>query len=204
MNNFNYLSNASSSKLYIILSGLSGGKEESLVKDLSTIIIKGGSILSIQFCNDHFYKNNKLDEVENLTFEYCFKRLDEEIKYAKNSHGVSFNEIVFVGHSFSALISIYYVYRTSKKKKNLPYKLVLLDKSNSIDIVEFMKTDQKDIIFSKRLIKYLENNDEVEMLKELRNKGIAIKNIEAGDLDANHDFKGKKIRKTLANFILNL
>lgn len=203
MDNFNFLNNERESKLYIIISGLSGGKDESLVKDLSSALIKSGSVLNIQFCNDPYYKDEKLEEVDKLTFEYCFKRLDREIKYATKNHKRNFNEIIFVGHSFSALISIYYLYRNFKKKKNMLYKLTLLDKSSSVDILKFMKTDQKDVTLNKRLIKYLEGNNEIKMLKELKNNGVKIKNIESSELGANHEFEGKKVRKALSGMIKN-
>lgn len=204
MNNFNFLNNEKEKRLYIIISGLSGGKDEGLVKDLSSALIKSGSILNIQFCNDPLYKEEMLEEVDKLTFEYCFKRLDREIKYATKNHKRNFNEIIFVGHSFSALISIYYLYRNFKKKKNMLYKLTLLDKSSSVDILKFMKTDQKDITLSNRLIKYLEGNNEIKMLGELKNNGVKIKNIESSELDANHEFEGKKVRKTVSGMIKNL
>lgn len=201
MNNFNFLNNETEDKLYIITSGLSGGKDEGLVKDLSSSLIKSGSVLNIQFCNDPFYKDEKLEEVDRLTFEYCFKRLDREIESSTKNHKRNFNEIIFVGHSFSALISIYYLYRIFKNKKDVLYKLTLLDKSSSVDILKFIKTDQKDIILSSRLIKYLENNNEVEMLKKLENNGVKIKCTESDELGANHEFEGREIRSRIAEII---
>jgi hypothetical protein len=197
MNNFNFLNNAIKDKLYIVLMGLSGGKDENLTKDLSSNLSKNGSVLNIQFCNDPDYQDANLKEIEDLTFEYCFETLDREIEDAKDKHKRGFNEIVFISQSFSALISIYYVYKTLKNKNNAFYKLVLLDKSSSKDIVQYMKTDQKDIKLSKKLIEYLENKNEMEMLKELEKNWVKIKNIEAEELGAGHEFEGDGVRKSL-------
>ncbi len=204
MNNFNFLNNATKDKLYVVLMGLSGGKDETLTKDLSSGLTENGSVLNIQFCNDPDYQDVNLKGIEDLTFEYCFETLDREIEDAKDKHKRDFNEIVFISQSFSALISIYYVYKTLKNKKDVLHKLVLLDKSSSRGIVEYMKTDQKEITLSKQLIKYLESNNEIEMLKELEKNGVKIKNIEAEDLGADHEFEGDKIRKAISDEIKSL
>jgi hypothetical protein len=199
MNNFRLLNNATKDKLYVVLMGLSGGKNESMTKDLSSGLTENGSVLNIQFCNDPGYQDVNLKEIEDLTFEYCFETLDREIEDAKDKHKRDFNEIVFVSQSFSALISIYYLYKKLQNKTDVIYKLALLDKSSSKDIVEYMKTDQKEIKLSKRLIEYLENNNEIEMLKALEEREIKIKNIEAEELGANHEFEGDGVRKVLTD-----
>lgn len=203
MENINFLNNEINDILYIILSGISGGKDENLVIDLSKRLTSHGSILNIQFCNDPFYKNKELKELENIEYLDYKNIMDISILKAEKLHFKKFDKIIFVGHSFSGLIVTYYLKDVSLFG-NAITGLILLDTSISRDIVAYMKIDQKDIKLNDKLVKFLENNDENEIIKSLSESSIKIKNLESDNLKTNHNFDGEEVRDLITKEIIYL
>ncbi|MDQ5957333.1 MAG: hypothetical protein QG614_308 [Patescibacteria group bacterium] len=180
MQTFNFKRNNDSKELYVILSGIDGGLDDLLVKRISEKLENSNNILTISFGLD----------LTKLTFNDIFNSLNNSL--AEVYENIKINNINFIGHSFSALTVIYFVDRYFSMLKGKNIKLILLDRSFSRQIVDYMKTDQKDIILDSNLLKYLEENNEENIIQKLKEKDVKLKIIEADEIGTDHNFSNEK------------
>ena len=115
-----FSSNKRATTLVIFLSGFSGGMGTPLFKNASAIFLKGGfSVIEFNFCNGYNDKHYKSDAIK--TEDMSFSVYVVELKNIVDSFGKKYSKIVFVGHSFGAVVSILFLseYRKYAKKTEL-------------------------------------------------------------------------------------
>ena len=135
-----------SGTLYIILSGLDGGCDELLIRDISSYLSKNASTLNIKFLN---CTDIKFDLKE-------FSSIIELILQKKN---LNKKEIIYVGHS----LSCYFIaaHLNSKGSKNIcifldPTPIKILDNLKDHDFEEdenfYISKQEKEFKINKKLI----------------------------------------------------
>ncbi|OHA79940.1 MAG: hypothetical protein A2747_01830 [Candidatus Yonathbacteria bacterium RIFCSPHIGHO2_01_FULL_44_41] len=162
--------------LLVIMSGISGGKDSFLVK-MGTQFFKKNDfdILRINFCNDDIFNKSDCFKMGDLSVDLYLKSLYQCIQ----SSNKKYREVVIIGHSFSAVISILFYKKYSKLIKFK--KLILWDPSVPSQIVDSIKSNfifdeaknvykTKDtkykflISFSRKFLNDLEKYDDIDRI----------------------------------------
>lgn len=165
-----FLENKSATELVIFLGGFSGGARSPLFKNTSVIFAKNGfSVVGFNFCNDCDSKHCKVNNLrpEDMSFSVYL----EELKNIVDSFGKKYSKIVFVGHSFGAIILILFLSKYKKYTKNT--ELVLWDPSLLPWKREWM---EMDFVFDIKKKLYFGKNGKEVMNKEFYKECISIKN----------------------------
>lgn len=201
-------------KIIILSSGINGGFDSSIIKDSEKYFIKH----NFNVIKANFFKDEKFAK---FSFNEYLKYLERLIKKYESRN----TELVFIGHSFSALIFLKFIL-CGRIKSN--YKIILWDPSLAEEILkwveeEFIFISDKKYYYSNKY-KMSINKDLISELKKWNtkklftkiNKEVLIVVAEKGAKEngyylnkifkrskletiknANHSFSGYKIRKEL-------
>lgn len=206
MHNTNFTPNENSRTLYVVLSGISGGKDEPLVQHLSEAVKDHGAVLSVQFANDPLYHDSALPEMEEMSFDDCFGRLDEAFDLAGGTD--AYTDIVFITHSFSSVIAAYYLGAYAKPRSPSPhYTLIIIDSDPSPKLLAYLDTlsagafvDRSQNPFHTSIIDYMREHDSTEVLKTLP---VTVAAIEAEEIGSDHEFTSDESKRLLVEKILS-
>ncbi|MFA5933702.1 MAG: alpha/beta hydrolase [Candidatus Paceibacterota bacterium] len=206
------LENKKANTLVIFLSGFSGSRELPLFKDASAIFLKNNfSTLKFNFCGDSDDKKQEFDAL-NLE-EMSFSVYIEELKNIVDFFDSKYSRIVLIGHSFGAVVSILFLHKYKKYKKNT--SLVLWDPSllpwkKEWMLEDFILTaDKKNYcekvsgsIINKVFYKELITINTVNVFSSLNKKTCIIAAKNSADKDAKKYFSKIKNKKTSELFII--
>lgn len=162
-----------------ISSGLSGGISTSLVKNTKSLLENSFNILSVQFASDPDYEDNNLKDYSKITLEEIYLAFDKVIADTKPS--------VCVGHSFSALLILYYLLERPNLIKNTK-KIILLDPSNAKDIHSYLFSNTDGFILDKSIVERLGPDDNLRLIQSIKDEGIEIVQVEADNYELDHEF----------------
>lgn len=205
MRNINFMPSKNPRTLFVVLSGISGGKDEPLVQYLSEAVKSRGSVLSMQFANDPLYHDDALPETGEMTFYDCFDRIDHGLQIAG---GVgAYTDIVFVTHSFSSVIAAYYLGLHMRAGSPTPrYTLVSIDSDPSSKIIEYLDTLSEEDFknesknpFHSSVVEYMRGHDSAKLLETLP---FSVGSIDASEIGADHEFTSDESKRMLAERIL--
>ncbi|MBU6214811.1 hypothetical protein KGM48_03155 [Patescibacteria group bacterium] len=203
--NIDLTPNRGSRVLYVILSGITGGKDEMLVRHLSELLKSRGSVLTVQFANDPSCHDDMLPEMEEMTFDDCFGRLDSALQIAGGEE--AYGDIVFITHSFSSIISTYYLGVHKQISSSAPrYTLITIDSDPSPKILAYLdsldaeaRADKVVNPFHSSIVNFMRQHDSTEVLKSLP---VTVLNIDADDVGADHEFTSDESKHLLVETIL--
>jgi len=175
-----FLKNEQATTLVIFLSGFSGSKELPLFKTVSSKFFKKGfSTLQLNFCtdSDDTYKKSDALKTTDMSFSVYVKELKNVID------SLHYSELVFIGHSFGAIISMIFLNKYKKYAKNA--RLVLWDPT-------LLPCEKKDIDMDKDLLKMINktlyteliHTDSVKLFRSLHKKSCIIAAKNSADKDA--------------------
>ena len=200
-----FYSNKSSNTLFVLLSGITGGKDELLIKYLEGALKSRGSVLRVQFANDPTYHSDTLPDITKMSFEHCFSCMDRAFEIASGTK--HYSNIIFVAHSFSAVIATYYL-GLHKPINSLPprYTLVVVDSDPSPRLLEVLDiqgeesfSDHAENPFHSDVMQYMREHDSAALLETL--PATVIK-IDASVLGVDHEFTAEESKRRLLNEIL--
>ncbi len=181
---YNYANN-NKDTLIVAESGISGSIDSSLVRSATTHLKRGGDILSIQYCSDMDFDNKNYFQMKDLTLAE-YKNIFEQVYSEIN--GKKYKKIIYIGHSFQALVSLY-ILNKGKEEIKSKLNLILWDPSTSQNIVESVQkyfdkigdSYQADkvgkvykTIFSKRIIQELKDFDSIKHFKSIKKSTLMI------------------------------
>ena len=162
--------NKKATTLVVFLSGFSGSKELPLFKKASKEFLHNNfSTLRLNFCRDHDdkYQKNGTLKPEDLSLSVYIS----ELKNIIDTLGKDYLNIILVGHSFGAVISILFLDKYKKYRKNT--ELILWDPTLLPWKKKTMKTD---FLFNpKRGLYYGRKTKEI-MNKVFYKECLSIKN----------------------------
>ncbi len=203
--NAGFISNKNSRALFFVLSGVTGGKDEPLVNYLSRTVSARGSVLTLQFANDPLYQNSALPEMEEMTFANCFSRIDRAMQIAGGTE--LYSEIIFLAHSFSAVIVSYYLGLHTQTHASSPhYTLVIIDSDPSSKLLAYLDAQSEEFLrdktrnpFHASVVDFMRTHDSAEILRALP---VSVISIEASEIGADHEFTSDDSKRQLAEKIL--
>ena len=178
-------SNNNKDILIIIESGISGGYECALVRSATDYFKREGDILAIQYCNDIDFNIKDHISMKDLNLNR-YKDTFEKI-YSK-IEGKKYKKIIYIGHSFQALIAMYILEKTKEELKN-KMSIILWDPSTPQNIVESVEkyfdkignTYQADkvgefytTILSTRLIQNIKDFNFIKYFKSIKKEVLMI------------------------------
>ena len=178
-----------------IFSGIEGGGDKDdlvgfLIKKIKETI-KNYKVFSFNFCDKDNYKE--------FDFDKAFDILKDKIIWNKELK--KDNKNIFIGHSFSSLTLIYFLNENKDKYNFSETDLVLIDPSNSVEIVDYfdslklnINTKDKDYFLSDKTIKYMRLNNNIDIQRKLN---LNIHNIDSKDLNSDHNFTNIKDKENL-------
>ena len=185
-----FFTKKSNSILTIFLSGLSGGRDLPLFVNATEIFMKSGfDVLRLNFCNEDIQQRNALD-IKDLDLSFYSIELRNVIEKLPKKYP----HVVFVGHSFGAIISILFLLNNKKYLKNaelvlwdqsrLPWSKKAMNKVFAIDGEKTFKNQGDKIAINEKFYKELCDVDSVGMFRSLH-KNACIITAEGGtDTDA--------------------
>ncbi|HUY62360.1 MAG TPA: hypothetical protein VMV50_01025 [Candidatus Paceibacterota bacterium] len=204
MAQFNTARNDATDTLYVIISGISGGKDEPLVQYLFDALKKHGSTISIQFANDPLYHDDSLPDMNAMSMEDYFSDLDEAIEVASQKRKPA--QIIFVAHSFSAVIVAYYLGSRRSTLSTTRYALITIDNDNSeaaLKYIDSLNEDEKknkfQNPFSPSTTAYMREHKSAEVLTALAMPKL---HIDASEVGADHEFGSEESKQLLIEKIL--
>lgn len=194
--------NTTSPILYVVISGISGGKDEPLVQYLASALQESGTTASIQFANDPNYNDQTLPAMNELPIKGYLDCLDHVIKIASAKHSVE--HIVLIAHSFSAVIATYYLANHLEDQGSRDFTLISIDNDDSDAALKYIDSlddmARKDPLmnpFSPSTIQYLRDNPSKEALDHLPRAF----HVEADEFGADHEFASDESRRLLLDSI---
>ena len=166
---------------------------------------KLGSVVRVQFANDPLYHDDELPEMEDMTFAYCFHRIDEAIHLASSDS--EYTSIIFIAHSFSAVITAYYlgIHKAVGGSPHTRYALIEIDNDSSSEALKYLDSLSKESCqdktvnpFHPEAIAYMRTYSSSDVLKSLC---IGHLRIEAKDMEADHEFGDDRLKQVLVTRI---
>lgn len=204
MPHFNLVQDNGLNTLYIIMSGISGGKDEPFAQYLFDALKEHGSTLSIQFANDPLYQDERLPNMNAMSLEDYFANIDEAIEVA--SQGRQFKQIILVAHSFSAVIATYYLGERVRVISTVQKALITIDSDDSdaalmyIDSLnEDARKDRFQNPFSKSTVAYMRAHKSADVLTTL---AVPKLHIDASEFGTDHEFESTESKRLLVEKIL--
>ena len=204
MAQFNLFQNDASDTFYVIMSGISGGKDEPFVQYLFNTLKEYGSAVSIQFANDPFYHDDALPDMNAMSMENYFAGIDEAIKAAIQDR--KFVRIIFVAHSFSALITAYYLYERKDTSAKTQLALITIDNDDSVAALTYIdslgedaRKDKFQNPFSQSTTAYMRAHKSADVLAGLT---VPKLHIEANEVGGDHEFGSDESKRLLVEKIL--
>jgi hypothetical protein len=169
-----------------ISSGVSGGIDTDLVISTDKILGEEYNILKLQFANDPDFNNSKLIDYSKITLEEIYLQFDKVIGEEKPK--------VYIGHSFSALLIIFYLLERNLLL-NETKKVILLDPSDVKEIYPYLLSNEDEFILSDSILDKLKETSNLELINSLKERGIEVIQIDAEKYGADHEFKDFEILK---------
>ena len=204
MAQFNSYRNDVSDTLYVIMSGISGGKDEPFVQYLFNALGEHGSTISIQFANDPFYHDNALPEMDAMSMKDYFAGIDEAMEVASQER--RFTRIAFVAHSFSAVIAAYYLGERQSVASGVHYALITIDNDDSVAALAYIdslsadaRKDKFQNPFSQSTTEYMREQRSADVLAALT---LSKLHIDASEVGGDHEFKSDESKRLLVEKIL--
>ena len=204
MAQLNLVQNDASDTLYVIISGISGGKDEPFVQYLFNTLKEHGSAVSIQFANDPLYHDDALPDMNAMSMENYFAGIDEAIKATSN--GREFARVIFVAHSFSAVIAVYYLGERKDTFLKSQYALITIDNDDSVAALAYIDSLSEDARkdkfqnpFSQSTTAYMRAHKSTDALASLTMPKL---HIDASEVGADHEFESDESRRLLVEKIL--
>ncbi len=162
------LENNKTNTLVVFLSGFSGSGGMPLFKNASMYFYKKGfSTLRFNFCNDNESISRK-DAVKPGEMKLAI--YPAELKTIFDTLGKKYLKIILVGHSFGAVVSVLFLAKYKKYRKNI--ELILWEPSLLPWKREWM---EEDFYFDKEKILYRSRYSKEIMNKAFYNECINIK-----------------------------
>ena len=173
--------------ILFVSSGLSGGITTELVKNTNKILSDMYTILNIQFANDPDYKDVILKEYSKITLEEIYSAFDKVIASHKPK--------IYIGHSFSGLLSMYYLLERSELLRSAE-KIILLDPTDTAVAYPYLMSNTDRIAVDSSITARMKLTTNPELIQCLRDKGVDVLQLEASDYDLDHECKDfKKLKK---------
>ena len=183
--NNNSKSNNSNDMLIIIASGICGDKDISLMRNGQKYLSKIADTLTIQYAK----------EDKHITLKLCldnFKVISRELNFNK------YKRIVYIGHSFQALTSLYILKHIDKNINN-KLELIFWDAATTDNLLDNFeeyfdlikdvyilkdiyagKNKNNKISFNKKLIQELRSFDSISIFKNIQKEILIISAENAG------------------------
>ncbi len=203
---YNLTSNLTSDTLYVIASGISGGKDEPFVEYLFDALKEYGSVISLQFANDPIYNDDMLPDMNEISVEDYFACIDSAIAAASEKKAPT--HIVFVAHSFSAIIATYYLGAHEKETASADYTLITIDNDDSDAALKYIdslneeaRKDKFQNPFSPSTTQYLREHPSAHLLNAL---SVRKHHIDADEVGADHEFESDESKRLLIDRILSV
>ncbi len=204
MAQFNFSQNGTSDTLYVIMSGISGGKDESFVQYLFNAFKERRSVVSIQFANDPLYNNGALPDMNAMSMEDYFSGIDEAIQMASQKQ--KFTRIILVAHSFSAVIATFYLAGREGSSSNMLYALITIDNDDSAAALTYIdslsedaRNDKFQNPFSQSTTTYMRTHKSIDVLTSL---AVPKLHIDADEVGGDHEFENDESKRLLVEKIL--
>ncbi|MHB1163416.1 MAG: alpha/beta fold hydrolase [Minisyncoccota bacterium] len=204
MAQFNFSQNDASDTLYVIMSGISGGKDESFVQYLFNAFKERDSVVSIQFANDPLYHNDALPDMNAMSMEDYFTCINEAIGMASQKRQLT--HIILVAHSFSAVIATYYLNERKDVSLTAKPELITIDNDDSaaaliyIDsLSEDARKDKFQNPFSQSTTTYMRAHKSADVLFDLM---LPKLHIDADEVGGDHEFQNDESKRLLVEKIL--
>jgi hypothetical protein len=169
-----------------ISSGVSGGIDTDLVISTDKILGEKYNILKLQFADDPDFNDSSLIDYSKITLENIYSEFDKVVGNKKPK--------VYIGHSFSALLIIFYLLEREEFLRNTQ-KIVLLDPSDVKEIYPYLLSNQDDFTLDKSILDRLAKTSNPELIDSLKKKGVQVVQIDAENYGADHEFKDFEILK---------
>ncbi len=169
-----------------ISSGVSGGIDTGLVISTDKILGEKYNILKLQFANDPDFNDFNLIDYSKITLEEIYSEFDKVIGDKKPK--------VYIGHSFSALLIIFYLLER-EELLNSVQKVVLLDPSDTKEIYPYLLCNEDDFALNESILARLKETLNLELINSLKEKGIEVMQIDAEKYGTDHEFKDFDILK---------
>ncbi|OYV63500.1 MAG: hypothetical protein B7X03_01640 [Parcubacteria group bacterium 21-58-10] len=204
MAQFNFAQNDASDTLYVVMSGISGGKDESFVQYLFNAFKERASVVSIQFANDPLYHNNALPDMNAMSIEDYFTGIDKAIKIGSQKRQHS--HIILVAHSFSAVIAAYYLNERKDTLSSSQYALITIDNDDSAAALTYVdslgedaRKDKFQNPFSQSTTAYMRAHKSADVLVALT---VPKFHIDADEVGGDHEFTSDESKHLLVEKIL--
>jgi len=193
-----FFKNDKSNILAIFLSGFSGSKNLPLFDKAHDIFSKEGfDILKLNFCND---SDDKKQEIDALNIEdMSFSVYTEELKNVINSLNKKYSKIIFVGHSFGAIISIIFLAKNKKyinksdlalwEQSHLPWNKKEMDNDFVFEKKRKLFVEKEtNLSLNKIFYKELVTIDTLKIFESLKKRVCIIASKGSADKDAEKYF----------------
>ncbi len=204
MAQFNFAQNDASDTLYVIMSGISGGKDEPFVRYLFNAFKEQGPVVSIQFANDPLYHDDALPDMNTMSMEDYFTSIDEAIETACQKR--KFAHIVLVAHSFSAVIAAYYLNERKHISSTAQYALITIDNDDSTATLTYIDSLSEDARkdkfqnpFSQSTTAYMRAHKSADALVALT---VPKLHIDADEIGGDHEFGSDEAKRLLVEKVL--
>ena len=204
MAQFNFSQNDTSDTLYVIMSGISGGKDEPFVQYLFNAFKKSGSVVSIQFANDPLYHNDALPDMNAMSMEDYFTGIDEAIEMASQKRQPT--QIILVAHSFSAVIAAYCLHERKAVSLTAKPALITIDNDDSAAALTYIDSLSEDARkdkfqnpFSQSTTVYMRAHKSADTLFALT---IPKLHVNADEVGGDHEFENDESKRLLVEKIL--
>ncbi|MHB0865350.1 MAG: hypothetical protein ACYC1Y_00355 [Minisyncoccota bacterium] len=204
MAQFNFAQHDAADTLYVIMSGISGGKDEPFVQYLFSAFKEHGSVVSIQFANDPLYHSDALPDMNAMSMEDYFTGIDEAIEMASKKRQPA--HIILVAHSFSAVIAAYYLNERKDVSLTAKSALITIDNDDSdaaltyIDSLgEDARKDKFQNPFSQSAAAYMRAHKSADVLTALV---VPKLHINADEVGGDHEFENDGSKRLLVEKIL--
>jgi len=196
------LENSNSKALIIFMSGFSGSMNLPLFKKAESYFYEAGySTLRINFCHeseDGKKLPDSLDQEQMSLSVYA-----SELKGVINNL-ISYKNIVLIGHSFGAVISLYFLSKFEKYSKKiklamwdqslLPWSIKDMEKIFTYDDQEKLyKTKDNDLSINSDFYNDFLKTDSIDIFKNISVDYCLIAAKGSGDKDAKKYFEARKL-----------
>ena len=174
--------------IILISSGLSGGINAKLIKDTKNILGKNFDFIDIQFANDPEYNKDILKDYDQINLGEIYNEFDKVIN----------NKIpnIYIGHSFSSLLIMYYLLERDNLIKEAE-KVILLDPSVAEDTYKYIINNQDGFTLDQSIVNKLNEYTNRELIEKMKKHGVEVITVEAEAYKTNHEFSDEGVLKKI-------
>jgi alpha/beta superfamily hydrolase len=198
--------------LAIFLSGFSGSKNLPLFDKAPNLFSKEGfDVLKLNFCNDSDDKKQEVDafNIEDMSFSVY----TNELKNVIDSLNKKYSKIIFVGHSFGAVISIIFLAKNKRyisksdlvlwEQSHLPWNKKEMDNDFIFDKSRKLFVEKgTGLSLNKIFYKELVTVDTLKIFESLKKRVCIIASEGSADKDAKKYFLKIRNKKTSKFYII--